>query len=391
MCSKIQVMRFSKTSNVNSFSNFSLPALPMVLRKFSIARFWAKISATFFPHIATSQTLCDHISTIAVRILQSLLHLSEIELMNAHMINQILPLLLLESTRQGIAKHNAMEAVLTRHLRLNSRKLMKSQAQEQVEDIIVDQTVIILPISKDNVKDRRNDYLVRHSSNEPVRQANRRLLSTSEIAKDHKLAPHDPVPPCLKILVSEARAKDRSIHPDAAIPLQHSQTKQIAERSLRNKPFPIFLDHIVWQLHPLPVIVQVKRSELIIGQMPLLRSQTHPHYLRSLVQALKPREPHNLRNSTPIQPSIISHRAITFRPFLQQPPLVVIKNMPISQDQPLIHLLCDHRISSLHRHPFQGTANQGHDASPQHTHTSILPDKSPATKLSETRSQSIKI
>ena len=137
---------------------------------------------------------------------------------------------------------------------------MKSQAQEQVEDIIVDQTVIILPISKDNVKDRRHDNLVRHSNNEPVRQANRRLLSTSEIAKDHKLAPHDPVPPCLKLLVSEARAKDRSIHPDAAIPLQHSQAEQIAERSLRNKPFPIFLDHIVWQLHPLPVIVQGKRS-----------------------------------------------------------------------------------------------------------------------------------
>ena len=64
--------------------------------------------------------------------------------MNAHMINQILPLLLTESTRQGIAKHNAMEAVLTRHLRLNRRKLMKSQAQEQVEDIIVDQTVMCL-------------------------------------------------------------------------------------------------------------------------------------------------------------------------------------------------------------------------------------------------------
>lgn len=60
------------------------------------------------------------------------------------MINQILPLLLTESTRQGIAKHNAMEAVLTRHLRLNRRKLMKSQAQEQVEDIIVDQTVMCL-------------------------------------------------------------------------------------------------------------------------------------------------------------------------------------------------------------------------------------------------------
>ena len=64
--------------------------------------------------------------------------------MNAHMINQILPLLLTESTRQGIAKHNAMEAVLTRHLCLNRRKLMKSQAQEQVEDIIVDQTVMCL-------------------------------------------------------------------------------------------------------------------------------------------------------------------------------------------------------------------------------------------------------
>ena len=62
----------------------------------------------------------------------------------AHMINQILPLLLTESTRQGIAKHNAMEAVLTRHLCLNRRKLMKSQAQEQVEDIIVDQTVMCL-------------------------------------------------------------------------------------------------------------------------------------------------------------------------------------------------------------------------------------------------------
>lgn len=60
------------------------------------------------------------------------------------MINQILPLLLTESTRQGIAKHNAMETVLTRHLRLNRRKLMKSQAQEQVEDIIVDQTVMCL-------------------------------------------------------------------------------------------------------------------------------------------------------------------------------------------------------------------------------------------------------
>ena len=60
------------------------------------------------------------------------------------MINQILPLLLTESTRQGIAKHNAMEAVLTRHLCLNRRKLMKSQAQEQVEDIIVDQTVMCL-------------------------------------------------------------------------------------------------------------------------------------------------------------------------------------------------------------------------------------------------------
>ena len=143
----------------------------------------------FSPHIATSQTLCDYISTIAVRILQSLLHLSEVELMNAHMINQILPLLLAESTRQGIAKHNAMEAVLTRHPSLNHRKLMKSQAQEQVEDIIVDQTVLILPISKDNVKDRRNDYLVRHSSNEPVRQANRPLLSTSEIDSLQRIPP----------------------------------------------------------------------------------------------------------------------------------------------------------------------------------------------------------
>ena len=34
----------------------------------------------------------------------------------AHRINQILPLILTESTRQGIAKHNAMETVLTRHL-----------------------------------------------------------------------------------------------------------------------------------------------------------------------------------------------------------------------------------------------------------------------------------
>ena len=183
-------MRFSKTSNINSFSKFSLPALPMLLRKFAIDRFLAKISTTSLsPHIATSQTLCDHISTIAVRILQSLLLLSEVKLMNAHMINQILPLLLTESTRQGIAKHNAMEAVLTRHLRLNRRKLMKSQAQEQVEDIIVDQTVLILPISKDNVKDRRNDYLVRHSSNEPVRQANRRLLSTSEIDSLQRIPP----------------------------------------------------------------------------------------------------------------------------------------------------------------------------------------------------------
>lgn len=66
---------------------------------------------------------------------------------------------------------------------------MKSQAQEQVEDIIVDQTVLILPISKDNVKDRRNDYLVRHSSNEPVRQANRRLLSTSEIDSLQRIPP----------------------------------------------------------------------------------------------------------------------------------------------------------------------------------------------------------
>ena len=33
MCSNIHVMRFSKTSNVNSFSNFSLPALPMLLRR----------------------------------------------------------------------------------------------------------------------------------------------------------------------------------------------------------------------------------------------------------------------------------------------------------------------------------------------------------------------
>ena len=41
---------------------------------------------------------------------------SVIQFMNTHMINQILPLLLTESTRQGIAKHNAMETVLTRHL-----------------------------------------------------------------------------------------------------------------------------------------------------------------------------------------------------------------------------------------------------------------------------------
>ena len=62
----------------------------------------------FSPHIATSQTLCDYISTIAVRILQSLLHLSEVELMNAHMINQILPLLLMESTPQGIPQENTV-------------------------------------------------------------------------------------------------------------------------------------------------------------------------------------------------------------------------------------------------------------------------------------------
>ena len=107
--------------------------------------------------------------------------------MNTHMINQILPFLLTESTPQGIPQKDTVITILTRHPSLNPRKLTERHPQEQVKNIIIHQAVIILPISKDHVKDRRNNDLVGHSCNKPVRHPHRSSHPTSEVAKHRQL------------------------------------------------------------------------------------------------------------------------------------------------------------------------------------------------------------
>lgn len=104
---------------------------------------------------------------ISPRILTGHFHFSVIQFMNTHMIYQILPLLLMESTPQGITQENTVITVLTRHPNLNHRKLTERQSQEKMDDVIIHQTVIILPVSKEHIQDRRNHNLMRHSSKEP--------------------------------------------------------------------------------------------------------------------------------------------------------------------------------------------------------------------------------
>ena len=108
-----------------------------------------------------------NIPIIPLRILTHFPDFSIIQFMNTHMINQILPLLLMESTPQGITQENTVITILTRHPSLNHRKLTERQAQEKMDDIIIHQTVIILPVSKEHIQYRRNYNLMRHSSKEP--------------------------------------------------------------------------------------------------------------------------------------------------------------------------------------------------------------------------------
>ena len=303
---------------------------------------------------------------ISLRILTNLINFSIIQFMNTHMINQILPFLLTESTPQGIPQKDTVITILTGHPSLNPRKLPKRQPQEQVENIIIHQAVIILPISKDHVKDRRNNDLVGHSSNKPVRQPHRSSHPTSEVAKHRQLTPHDPIPSLLQLLISKARTEHRSIHPYTPILQQNRQSEQITERRSRNQSLLIFPDNILRQFNPFLVITQIQDPELIIRQMLPLRSQAHLHQIRRLVNTLQPGEPDNLRH-TLIIPSRMIHI----------PRLLLIQDMSIFPNQDPIHSLSNHRISSLHGPPLQGTAYQGTDTrSPPirtYCHTSLQP------------------
>lgn len=111
-----------------------------------------------------------------------------------------------------------------------------------------------------------------------------------------------------------------------------------------------------------------------------LRSQAHLHQIRRLVDSLQPGEPDYLR-----------HLLITASRILHIPRLPLIQDMSILPNQDPIHYLSNHRISSLHGPPLQGTAYQGTDTRPQHPHTYILPYKPPAPELSKASNQSIKI
>lgn len=156
------------------------------------------------------------------------------------MIDQILPLLLMESTPQGITQENTMIAVFTRHPNLNHWKLAEGQTQEKMDDIIIHQTVIILPISKKHIQDRRNHDLMRHSSKEPGGYPHRNHSPTFEVAEHRQFTLHNFIPSPLQLLIPKARTEHRSIHTPPYFCKTDRRSKSLKEAA-GIKPFLYFL------------------------------------------------------------------------------------------------------------------------------------------------------
>ena len=78
-----------------------------------------------------SKKLRYNIPIIPPRIPTHFPYLSVIQFMNTHMVNQIRPLLLMESTPQGITQENTVITILTRHPSLNHRKLTERQTRNK--------------------------------------------------------------------------------------------------------------------------------------------------------------------------------------------------------------------------------------------------------------------
>ena len=73
---------------------------------------------------------------IPIIIFTNLPDFSVIQFMNTHMINQILPLLLMESTSQGIPQENTVITILTRHPSLNPTPEVAKHRQLTLHDSV---------------------------------------------------------------------------------------------------------------------------------------------------------------------------------------------------------------------------------------------------------------
>ena len=80
--------------------------------------------------------LLHNMPIIPPRIPTHLPYLSIIQFMNTHMINQILPLLLMESMPQGITQENTVITILTRHPSLNPTPEVAKHRQLTLHDSV---------------------------------------------------------------------------------------------------------------------------------------------------------------------------------------------------------------------------------------------------------------
>ena len=107
---------------------------PSLLRREGLGERWSSLWLKGDGGIR--KKLLHNIPIIPLRIPTHLPYFSVIQFMNTHIINQILPLLLMESTSQGITQENTVITILTRHPSLNPTPEVAKHRQLTLHDSV---------------------------------------------------------------------------------------------------------------------------------------------------------------------------------------------------------------------------------------------------------------
>ena len=172
----------------------------------------------------------QYMCTITVSVVHCFFHLAVVEFVYAHMLHQFIPFLFIKVICHRISEQQTMETVFSGHGLHHFGKSAQRHLHEQMYDVVIHQTVEIMPISQEHVEHSRHVSLARHGCHKPCRQTYGLRFATTEIAKQCEFTLHDALPTSLQLFVSKARTVNRSVHPHAAILAQYGQTQQIAER-----------------------------------------------------------------------------------------------------------------------------------------------------------------